>query len=128
MEGKRRMCALSDVVRSFDEQGDIVAWLTKEKQVTELQHKTEVVKLILLYLEGQWLALYLEMNERDWMDHRVIESMLIKAFTNGPLIAYCQLIKAKWTSKSVDAYDNIRWLAEFVGKNAGKIAKLAFVH
>ena len=74
MKGKSRMCALSNIIRPFDRQEDIVAWLMKVKLIAELQHITELVKLILLYLERDVLALYLEMNERDRMDNKV-ESM-----------------------------------------------------
>ena len=66
------------------------------------------------------------------MDHKVTESMLVKAFTDKPFIAYGKLIKAKWTDESVDTYtNNISWLAglaEFIGRSMKKIVKLAFVH
>ena len=59
------MHALTDAIRPFDKQGDIVVWLTKVKLVVELQHITQLEKPIPLYLEGDSLAFYLEMNERD---------------------------------------------------------------
>ena len=43
--------------------------------------------------------------------------------------AYGKLIKTKWICESIDAYaNNIKWLGGFVGRSAGKIVKLAFVH
>ena len=35
------MCALSDMMRPFDGQRDIMGWLIKVKLVAELQHITE---------------------------------------------------------------------------------------
>ena len=64
MEWRSRMSALNEVIRLFDGEGDVMAWLMKVKLVAELQHITELEKLILLYLEEDALALNLEMNER----------------------------------------------------------------
>ena len=47
-------------------------------------------------------------NEKDRMDHKVIESILIKAFTDRHFTDYSHLIKVKWTGKSIDTYANIR--------------------
>ena len=66
------------------------------------------------------------------MDHKVIESMLIKACTDGPFTAFSKLIKVKWTGEFIDTYaNNIRRVPElsgFMGRNVKKIIKLAFAH
>ena len=102
------------------------------KLVAEWQHITELEKLMPLCIERDALVLYLEKNERDWMDHKVIGSMLIKAFTNGPFVAYGKLIKAKKMGKFIDAYANhirlLVGLVGFMGRSVEKIVKLAFVH
>ena len=93
---------------------------------------TDLSKLIPLYLEGDALALYLEMSAPDRKDHEIIESKLVKAFTEGAFIAYGKLTKVKWPGESVDAYaNNIRrlaGLAGFVGVGAENVVRLAFVH
>ena len=108
MEGKSRMHALSDVIRPFEEQGDIVAWYMKVKLVAELQHITELTKLIPLYFEGDALALYLEMKERIQMDYEVIVDVN-QGFYRWAFIANGKLTKIKWTGESVNAdVSNIR--------------------
>lgn len=99
----------SDTIRPFDGQGDVVAWLTKVKLVARLQHITDLASLIPLYLEGDALALYMEMHETEMTDAEMIESMLLKAFMDGPFVAYGKLIKSKWTGESIDVHaKNIR--------------------
>ena len=48
--GNGRMRTPSDVIRPFDGQWGVMAWVLKVKLVAELQHITEWEKLILLYL------------------------------------------------------------------------------
>ena len=89
----------------------------KVKLVTELQHITELAKLIPLYFE----ALYLEMNERDWMDYEVIESMLIKAFLEGPFTAYGKLRKAKWIDLLMPMLAILaNWVSRIHGEECGE--------
>lgn len=77
--------------------------------VARLQHITDLASLILLYLEVDALALYMEMNEIDMTDAEMIESMLPKGFAVGPFVAYGKLIKSKWTGESIDVHaKNIR--------------------
>ena len=55
----------SDILRLFTGEGDVVTWLNKLKLVTKLQKIEDIVTLILMYQEGNVLAVYLEMGERE---------------------------------------------------------------
>ena len=47
----------SKVIRPFDGEGDVVAWLAKVELVASLTETKDVAKLVPLYLEGGALAL-----------------------------------------------------------------------
>ena len=55
----------SNILRPFTGEGDVVAWLNKLKLVAKLQRIEDIATLILMYLVGNALAVYLEMGERD---------------------------------------------------------------
>jgi len=55
----------SDMIRPFSGEGDVVAWLKKVRLVAKLQKITELESFLPLYLEGEALYLYLEMDESD---------------------------------------------------------------
>ena len=58
----------SDVIKPFSSKGDVVAWLKKVRLVARLQNVDDVASLLLLYLEGDALALYMEMVEASQGD------------------------------------------------------------
>ena len=51
----------SRVIRPFNGEGDISAWLAKVELVASLTDVKDVAKFLPLYLEGGALALYLEL-------------------------------------------------------------------
>ena len=53
------------MIKPFSNEDDVVAWLSKVSLVAKLQTKVDLASLIRLYLEGNVLALYLEINERE---------------------------------------------------------------
>ena len=117
-----------EIIRPFNGEGDMVAWMKKLKLVTKLQKITDLVSFIPFFLEGDTLALYLEMSEEDQQDEEMIEVRLEEAFMEGPFEACEKLKKIKWTSESVDMYtQNIKRLAGYVGRGLDQTAKLAFV-
>ena len=62
-------------------EGDVLTWLNKLKLVAKLQKIEDVGTLILMYLEENALAVYLEMGEKDQTDDERIEKRLKMAFS-----------------------------------------------
>ena len=122
----------NDMIRPFTGDGDIVAWLKKVKLVARLSKIVDLAAFIPLYLEGDALAVYLEMSEDDQNKAMELERKLKEAFSDGQFIAYGKLVNMKWTGEPVDVYANeIRRLAGLSGlKGEGleTIVKLNFVH
>ena len=122
---------LNNMIKPFCGEGDVVAWIKKVELVAKLQKIEDVATVIPLFLEGDALALYLEMNERDQEDADKIRNKLKKAFAEGPFEAYEKLKRVRWTGESVDVYANkIRRLVELAGYKLSGVeqtAKLAFI-
>jgi len=131
MPAKMASAQLSNIIKPFCGDGDVIAWLKKVQLVAKLQKITDVATMIPLFLEGDALALYLEMSERDQEDADLIRSRLISAFAEGPFVAYEKLKRVKWTGESVDVYANkikrLVDLAGYKGLGAEHTAKLAFI-
>lgn len=129
MAGKR---ISSEMLKTFSGEGDVVAWLSKVKLVAKLQDIADVASLIPLYLDGDALALYLEMREEDRLSADAIEEKLKEAFTEGSFVAYGKLSRMVWTGESVDVFaNNIRRLAGLAGFNGGglrQMVKMAFIN
>ena len=121
-----------DMVKPYTGEGDLVSWLKKAQLVAKLAGITDLASFLPLYLEGDALAVYLEMSETDQLDAKEIETRLKEAFTDGPFIAYDKLSKYKWDGEPVDVYcTEIRrlvGLAGLDGEGAKKLVKLAFVN
>ena len=104
----------SDILRPFTGEGDVVMWLDKLKLVVKLQKIEDVVTLILMYLKGNALVVYLEIGEKDQAES--IVKRLKTAFSKGAFETYNKLRKVTWTGKPVNVYAaEIRWLAGLVG-------------
>ena len=73
----------SDILRPFTGKGDMAVWLNKLKLVAMLQKIEDVVILIPMYLEGNVLAVSLEMGEKDHADTESIEKRLKMAFSEN---------------------------------------------
>ena len=74
--------------------------------MAKLQNIVDLASLILLYREGDALALYLEMNEHEQIDVKRIEDRLKEAFMEGVFGSYNKLSKIRWTGQTVDVYAN----------------------
>ena len=55
----------NDIIKPFFGEGDVVAWLKKVRLMAKLQQVDDVACLLPWYLEGDALALYMEMEEDD---------------------------------------------------------------
>ena len=121
-----------DMIKPFNGEGDVAAWLRKVRLVAKLQNITESASLIPLSLEGDALALYLEMNEREQRDVKKIENRLKEAFTEGIFVSYNKLSRICWAGHtvgvSVNAIRRLAGLSGFAGEGLETAVKLAFVN
>ena len=121
----------SDILKPFSGEGGVVAWLKKVRLVVRLQHVDDVASLLLFYLEGDALALYMEMKEEDQRDISLIEAQVKEAFTDNAFTAYRKLTLVRWAGERVDIYANkirqLAGLAGFEGAGLERFMKLAFV-
>ena len=121
----------NEMMKSFNGDGDLVAWIAKAKLVAKLAKITDLASFLPLYLEGDALAVYLEMSDADQSDCQKIEEKLKEVFTDGPFVAYSKLIKVKWAGEPVDVYATelrrLVGLAGLSGAGAETLIKLAFV-
>ncbi|XP_068237273.1 uncharacterized protein [Palaemon carinicauda] len=99
-------------VKPFTGEGDIVSWLKKVTLVAKLQKIVDLASFIPLYLEGDALALSMEMGDEDQECAAKIQEKLKVAFSDDPFSAFGKLVQLKWTGEPVDVYANeIRRLA-----------------
>ena len=77
-------------------EGNVVAWLNKLKLVMKLQKIKDLATLIPMNLEGNVLAVYLEMGERDQPDAESIEKRLKTVFSKDSFEADNKLRRVAW--------------------------------
>ena len=128
--GKRTRLS-SDILRPLMGEDEVVMWLNKLKLVVKLQKIEDVATLILMYLEGNVLTVYLEMLEEDQADAESIKIRLKTAFSEDAFKAYNKLRKVTLTREPEDTNAaEIRWLAGLIGYtewSLKKTVKKAFV-
>ena len=84
--------------------------------MARLQQVDDVASLLPLYLEGDALALYMEMKEEDQKDISLIKARLKGAFMDGAFTAYRKLTMVRWAGERVGVYANkIKQLAGLAG-------------
>lgn len=121
-----------DMIKPFTGEGDVVAWLKKITLVAKLQKISDLASFIPLYLEGDALALYLELSEKDQESAEKIQEKLKVAFTDDAFSAFGKLVQMKWTGEPVDVYANdirrLAGLAMFDKVGLENVVKLTFVN
>lgn len=121
-----------DMIKPYTGEGDLISWLKKVQLVAKLAKVTDLASFLPLYLEGDALAVYLEMSEDDQKSAKEIEDRLKTAFTDGSFIAYGKLTRCKWDGEPVDVYaTEIRrlvGLSGLTGAGAETLVRLAFVN
>ena len=121
----------TDMIKSFNGDGDVIAWLKKIELVGRLTGVKDEALFIPLYLEGGALAVYLEMTDADQTSANAIKENLKRAFSDSIFVSYSKLMKYKWTGESVDVFANelrrLAGLAGFKGETGDHLVKLAFV-
>ena len=55
----------SDIIKPFSGQGDVLAWLKKVRLVAKLEQLDNVASVLALYLDGDTLAVYMEIEEEE---------------------------------------------------------------
>ena len=97
-------------------------------KLTEIK---DLASFIPLFLEGDALALYLEMSDEDQLKADKIKSRLKEAFAQGTFDAYGRLKRVKWLGEQVDVFANeirrLAGLAGWTGEGLERAVKLAFV-
>ena len=100
--------------------------------VVKLQKITELESFLPLYLEGEALALYLEMNESDQLDVDEIQKQVKAAFSDDMFTAYAKLVKYRWSGEKVDVFANelrrLAGLAGFEKDGLENIVRLTFIN
>ena len=121
-----------EMINPFSGEGYMVAWLRKVRLVAKLQNIADSGSLIPLYLEGDVLVLYMEMNERKQTDVKRIKDRLKEAFTEGVFVSYNKLSSICWAGQTVDVYANeirrLAGLSGFAGEGQETAVRLAFMN
>ncbi|GFS18866.1 Zf-CCHC domain containing protein [Elysia marginata] len=121
---------ISEMLKAFNGEGGVGAWIRNVELVARLTKVTDLASFLPLYLEGNALAVYLEMGDKEKSDATVIKQKLIEAFTDSRFVAFSKLRSCKWTGKPVDVFANeIRRMAResgLTGDGLEKVVKLTF--
>lgn len=122
----------ADVIKTFSGEGDVVAWMKKVTLVARLQGLKDLASLIPLFLEGNALALYLQLSDEEQKDIDIIQSKLETAFADDPFTAFSKLAVKKWTGEPVDVFATeirrLAGLAKFTGTGLENLVKLTFIN
>ncbi|XP_068237250.1 uncharacterized protein [Palaemon carinicauda] len=110
-----------DMIKPFTGEGN-VSWLKKVTLVAKLQKIVDLASFIPLYLEGDALALYLEMGDEDQECAAKIQN------SDDLFSAIGKLVQLKWTGEPVDVYANeirrLAGLAKFDKVGSENVVKL----
>ena len=119
---------LSDLVRPFNGQGDIMEWLSKLELIADLRDVDRLEKVIPLFLEGSAHCLYVELSDSEKKSAQAIKSALIKAFGTNRFKAYEQFVRRFWHDESVDVYaTDLKRLARLGGVSHDDVIMTQFV-
>ncbi|GFS13401.1 Pol polyprotein [Elysia marginata] len=93
------------MLKVFSGEGDVGAWIQKVELVARLTKVTDFASFLLLYLEGNTLAVYLEMGDKEKTDATVIKhDKVIEAFACSRFVAFSKLRSCKLTGEPVDVF------------------------
>jgi hypothetical protein len=119
---------VSDLLRAFNGEGDVIQWLTKIELVAELKGAKDLSQLLPLFLEGPAFAVYNEMSDVGKKSATEIVKVLTETFSLNPFVAYEQFVRRVWRDEPVDVYmTDLRRLARVGGVTSDALLKRAFV-
>lgn len=119
---------ISDVLRPFDGEGDIIEWLNKVELIAKLRKLTELETVIPLFLENAAFQVYNELSDSDKADVNAIKSALIDAFALNSFQAYERFTKRVWCDEPVDVFvTDLRKLARLAGVLSDRLLLNAFI-
>lgn len=119
---------VTDLVRMYNGDGDVVEWLNKFELVVTLRDIKEPATVVPLFLEGSAFSIYNELSDSHKKSYESIKKALIEAFSLNPFQAYEQLTKRVWCDESVDVYlADLRKLARLAGVSSDTLLIRAFI-
>lgn len=123
---KSNKIKLTDVVKSYDGEGDIAEWWTRFEIIAKLQSYTgeDMVSLIPLLLQGPPFLIYEKLSDDDKKDLDVIKRKLLTAFSLSKYAAYEQLRNRLYVpGENIDAYfSDIKRLSDLAGMGGAEVA------
>lgn len=120
---------LSEMVRSFDGSEDVEAWLTKVSLVARINNVKDEAALIPLFLEGDALAVFIQMDEGDQKKTDSIKGRLREAFGMNAFSAYREFCNKRWDGEAIDVYvTDLRRLASIAKLKEEMVVRRAFVN
>ena len=119
---------LTDLLRPFNGQGDVLEWFNKLELIARIKGLTNLENVIPLFLEGSAYSLYVELSEVDKISVDAIKGKLINAYGLNPYVAYEQFMRRIWRDEPVDVYvTDLRRLARLADVESEKLIQKAFV-
>ena len=119
---------LTDLLRPFNGQGDVLEWFNKLELIARIKGLTNLENVIPLFLEGSAYSLYAELSEADKLSVDAIKGKLINAYGLNPYVAYEQFMRRIWRDEPVDVYvTDLRRLARLADVESEKLIQKAFV-
>lgn len=117
---------VTDLVRMYNGDGDVVEWLNKFELVVKLRHIKEPATVVPLFLEGSAFSIYSELSDSQKKSY--VKKVLTEAFSLNAFQAYEQLTKRVWCDESVDVYlADLRKLARLAGVSSDTLLIRAFI-
>ena len=121
----------SDMVKPFNGEGDVVAWLEKVQLVAALSGVTDLAKFIPLFLEGNALSVYLELSKDEKLVPATIIARLKEVYSDSVFVAFRKVMNMRWMGEPVDAFvteiRRLAGLAGFVGE-IENVVRLTFIN
>ena len=121
----------SDMVKPFNGEGDVLAWLEKVQLVAELSGVTELAKFIPLFLEGSALSVYLELTKDEKLVPGTIIARLKEVYSDSVFVAFRKVMSMRWMGEPIDAFvteiRRLAGLAGFVGE-IENVVRLTFIN
>ena len=78
--GGQKRFMLSEVLKTFDGEQEVEAWISKFSLVAKLNNLRDEAKVLPLFLEGKALEVYLQMRENEQKDAEEIKRVLRQVF------------------------------------------------